>query len=69
MQDHLPLALKRRIHRLHKPLASGGAVTRINIYMFAPEAPWAMVGVPIPHYFKPAPLAGEVLFIPLEFLR
>ena len=68
MQNHISLALERRVNRLHEPLAGRGAIARINVHMLAPEALRAMIRIPVPFHKKSAPLAGEVLLGLLEFL-
>lgn len=62
LNDGVLPSLNRDGERLHKALTALSPVARINVYMLAPEAVWAVVGISIPHHVLSAVFAGKIFF-------
>lgn len=61
MEDYRAVSSGFYAYRFHHPLALGGAVARVNVYMAGPKTTAAVVGESVALVVRSATGAGEIL--------
>lgn len=69
MQDGEAPAFEPYRLGLHHAAAGVGAIARMDVYVLAPQAPRAVIGIPAAAHCLAAHFASEVLTTALEFLH